>query len=97
MIILMRRHNVAEGSGGNRVWNLEQRCGKPTDDDLASPRLVRSHILRRRFDALVVLDREVKHEACPIFVAAAGDLEGPGAETAVRDVLTIEVRRPRGL
>ena len=88
MIILMRRHNVAEESGGNRVWDLEQSCGKPTDDDLASPRLLRSHTLHRRFDALVVLDREVKHEACPLVAASEG--------AAVRDVLTIEVRKPRG-
>ena len=90
MIIMMQRCNVAEESGGNRVWSLEQSCGKPRSGDLASRRLIASHVLRERFDALLVLDREVKHEACP--VAVADDAAGP----AIRDVLTIEVRRPRG-
>ena len=88
MIILMRRHNVEETSGGNRVWKLEQHCGKPMASDLKSKRLLRSHTLRKTFDALVVLDREVKHEACPV---VARDASAP----AFRDVLTVEVRRPR--
>lgn len=91
--IMMRRQNVAEGSGGNRIWSLDQPCGKPDEDSLQiarrDGRLLLSHTLYERFDALFVLDREVKHEARQIF--QADETAGP----AIRDVLTIEVRRPR--
>ena len=93
---MMNRENVSNDSGGNRIWSLEQACGKPTADDLASVhcakgnpsgRLLWSGVLRERFDAVFLLDRRVKHEALPIRVAdeQRGD--------AVRDVLTFEVRR----
>lgn len=85
MIIMMQRRNVAGESGGNRVWSLEQHCGKPTDADLSSSRLLTSCTLRDRFDALVVLDRDVKHEAFPVVARDSAD-------PAIRDVLTIEVR-----
>lgn len=85
----MQRHNVAPTSGGNRVWSLEQPCGKPTADDVSSERLLASHTLLRRFDAIFMLDRRVKHEALPVVQAD----EQAGA--AIRDVMTIEVRRPR--
>ena len=96
VVVMMNRENVSNDSGGNRIWSLEQACGKPTADDLASVhcakgnpsgRLLWSGVLRERFDAVFLLDRRVKHEALPIRVAdeQRGD--------AVRDVLTFEVRR----
>lgn len=86
-IVLLDRVNVASDSGGNRVWSLEQPAGKPLDSDLHNAsRLLASPMLRRRFDMLLVMDREVKHEACAIEPA---DL----SKAAVRDVLTFEVRR----
>ena len=88
VVSLMARRNVADGTGANRVWALEQPCGKPTAADLASVRLLASPTLLEPLDTLFVLDRRVKHEACPI--APADDVAG----VAVRDVLTFEVRRP---
>lgn len=68
-IVMMDRVNVAPGTGGNRVWTLEQPCGKPTPEDLASPRLLAEGTLEVRFDTLFVLDRKVKHEALPFHPA----------------------------
>ena len=87
VVLLMDRVNVAAHTGGNRVWSLEQPAGKPAAADLRNAsRLKKSVMLRDRFDMLLVMDREVKHEACAIEAADAG-------EPAVRDVLTFEVRR----
>jgi hypothetical protein len=85
IVMMWDRRNVAHGSGGNRVWSLEQPCGKPSVADLTSKRLLASAFLIDRFDTLIVLDREVKHEGTPITPADGGTL-------AVRDVLTFEVR-----
>ena len=85
-VVLMARENVAAGTGGNRVWALEQPAGKPRDADLANAsRLLASTVLTERFDTLLVMDRLVKHEACPIAPA-------DGTRAAVRDVWTFEVR-----
>jgi hypothetical protein len=93
VVLLVHRGNVAHGSGANRVWSLAQPAGKPTVAELehaeAEGRLLLTHTLLEPFDALFMLDREVKHEACPI--AQADATAGP----AIRDVLTVEVRRPR--
>ena len=93
VVVLMGRQNVAHASGANRVWSLEQPFGKPDSDSLAHAeeegRLLANHTLRERLEAIFLLDRHVKHEACPIW--QADDAAGP----AIRDVLTIEVRRPR--
>ena len=87
-VTLMRRDNVATGSGANRVWSLEQPAGKPSAADVANAtRLLTSRVLIDRFDTLLLMDRRVKHEACAIAPADA-------AQAAVRDVLTIEVRAP---
>ena len=88
VVMMMGRRNVAGGSGVNRVWALEQPAGKPTEQDLGSDRLLASTTLVEQLDTLFVLDRKVKHEACPI----APEQEAAGA--AVRDVLTFEIRRP---
>lgn len=93
-VIMMNRRNVLTGTGGNRVWSLQQACGKPSQADLASDRLLSSPMLLDRFDALFLLDRKVKHEACPIGVAPS-DVAPRADSSAVRDVLTFEVRRPR--
>lgn len=88
-IILVERRNVAPPSGGNRVWSLEQPCGKASAADAASSRLLASLTLLERFDTLLVLDRAVKHEGRPL-------APGPDEHAeAVRDVLTFEVRRGR--
>ena len=91
VVMLVRRHNVARDSGASRVWSLDQPCGKPRADDAALPgRLLASTVLTERFDTLLVADRAVKHEVRPITTARAE------AGEAERDVLTFEVRRPRG-
>ena len=66
---------------------MNQECGKPTNDDIISTKLLGAKVLEHRFDAVFLLDRMVKHEALPIEMA---DLDGV---TAVRDVLTFEVRK----
>ena len=89
VVMLLQRRNLAADSGGSRVWSLDQPCGKPAAAD-AEPtvgRLLGSHVLRHPFDALFLLDREVKHEALPIM--QLDESAGP----AIRDVLTFEVRR----
>ena len=85
-VVLMARENVADGTGGNRVWALEQPAGKPSEADIANAsRLLATTVLTARFDTLLVMDRLVKHEAWPI--APADD-----TRAAVRDVWTFEVR-----
>ncbi|KAL1519727.1 hypothetical protein AB1Y20_023236 [Prymnesium parvum] len=91
IVMMMSRRNVAPGTGSNRVWSLEQPCGKPSEDDLLSGRLLASSTLVDQFDTLLLMDRYVKHEACAI-VPEDGE-----AGAAVRDVLTFEVRRPQSL
>ena len=82
---------LARRSGASGVRALDQPCGKPTADE---DRLLARRTLRRRLDAIFLLDRKVKHEACPIAQhSAQADAD---AGPALRDVLTIEVRRPRG-
>lgn len=68
----------------NRIWTLDQPCGKPTAG--SQEHLLGNIVLRDQFDSLFVLDREVKHEALPITP------EDRGVGRAVRDVLTFEVR-----
>jgi hypothetical protein len=87
VVILFDRVNVKQGTGGSRIWSLNQECGKPTNDDIISTKLLGAKVLEHRFDAVFLLDRMVKHEALPIEMA---DLDGV---TAVRDVLTFEVRK----
>eukprot|EP00931_Biecheleriopsis_adriatica_P119605 TRINITY_DN94829_c0_g1_i1.p1 TRINITY_DN94829_c0_g1~~TRINITY_DN94829_c0_g1_i1.p1 ORF type:complete len:321 (+),score=48.55 TRINITY_DN94829_c0_g1_i1:153-1115(+) len=86
MIMLVDRKNLTPASGGNRVWSADQPSGKPTQADLTSPRLLGSFTLLDRFDTLLVLDREAKHEALPIVFQAD--------KVAIRDVMTVEVRHP---
>ena len=84
-VVLVGRDNVRGGL--NRVWSLDQPCGKPSVADLTSNRLLAEVTLEMPFDTLLVRDREVKHEATAI---APADVRRP----AVRDVLTFEVRPP---
>ena len=89
VIILMQRKNVTNNSGGNRIWSLEQKCGKPTKKDITSSnKILKQVIMREQFEALFVLDRKAKHEALPIEVDDDDNLG-----VAIRDVLTFEVRR----
>jgi hypothetical protein len=88
VVVLLGRDNVRGGL--NRVWTLDQPCGKPSAADLArrGDRLLAEVTLTQPLDALVMLDRLVKHEATSI---APVDPTRP----AVRDVLTFEVRGRR--
>ncbi|KAK3241033.1 hypothetical protein CYMTET_49170 [Cymbomonas tetramitiformis] len=99
VIFLLDRRNVASSTGGNRIWQLSQPCGKPSADAIkagTAGNLLESRILCDRFDAVLVLDREVKHEACPIVPdSLTSDAANGSPGAAVRDVLTFEVRRPR--
>lgn len=85
VVVLVGRENVSSDSGCNRVWSLEQPCGKPSQSDLSSERLLFQTVLTDPLDTLLVLDRQVKHEASAI---APANVVLP----AVRDVLTFEVR-----
>lgn len=87
-IVLIGRRNVARATGGNRVWSLAQRSGKPEPEDELEDagRLLANLMLREPLDSLLVLDRKVKHEG--LRIAAANESLG----AAVRDVLTFEVR-----
>lgn len=100
-VVLMDRINVAEKSGSNRIWSLEQPFGKANNDScgnhapvaISGPvntatseiRCLVETTLQQRFDALFLLDREVKHEALPISPIDA-------EKTSTRDVLTFEIR-----
>jgi len=93
-VVLIDRRNLAMDSGGNRVWSLKQRCGKaalvaddamPGSGEPGTAELLARVVLSDRFDTLLLLDREVKHEALPIAPIDP-------TQTAERDVLTFEVR-----
>uniref|UniRef100_A0A7S3L7B8 Fe2OG dioxygenase domain-containing protein n=1 Tax=Amphora coffeiformis TaxID=265554 RepID=A0A7S3L7B8_9STRA len=85
VIFLIHRTNVQ--GGVNRVWALAQPNGKPQAADvrLDNDRLVAELLLDQPLDTLLVLDRQVKHEATDIRPI---DIH----KVAVRDVLTFEVR-----
>lgn len=82
-VVLIGRDNVC--GGVNRVWSLEQPCGKPSAADLLSDRLLTEVTMETPLDCLLVLDRKVKHE-----VSSIGAID-PNMQ-ATRDVLTFEVR-----
>lgn len=90
IIIIVKRDNLCDESGGNRIWALAQPNGKadPGEEAAGHSHLLCSKVLKQQFDCLFLLDRRVKHEALPI--RAADQARGP----AVRDVLTFEIRRP---
>ena len=94
LIVLLRRHNLAPASSSNRVWHLSQPSGRPSAADIAnaSGTLLVAPMLLEPLDTLLVLDREVKHEARP-FDVASGALGG----VAERDVLTLEASRRQRL
>ena len=83
VVMLIGRDNV--DGGVNRVWTLDQDYGKPKESDMKSERLLLEHTLKDSFDTLLILDRNVKHEASSIFPMS-------GSAPAIRDVLTFEVR-----
>jgi hypothetical protein len=83
-ITLIGRDNVL--GGANRVWTLDQPCGKSSHHDVASGRLLLECTLLEPLDTLIVCDRMVKHEATSIAPEIL-------SEKAVRDVLTYEIRR----
>lgn len=84
VVVLVQRDNVQGGK--NRVWSLDQECGKPTEEDIASDRMMKEVVLETPLDTLIVLDREVKHEATAFRPVDE-------SQPAVRDVLTFEVRK----
>ena len=82
-IFLMARENVQGGT--NRIWTLDQPCGKSTPEDLDSGRLLMEVTMETPLDCVILLDRRVKHEVtCIVPITAT---------PAIRDVLTFEVRR----
>ena len=94
VVILVDRTNLTDESAGNRVWSLEQKSGKPIEEDLKSKKLLKELVLKDTFDTLFVLDRKAKHEALPLTIDKSYNHEKE-ANVAVRDVLTFEVRRSR--
>ena len=89
VVILLGRTNIQRTTGSNRIWSLEQKAGTPTEQDINdATKLLKTNTLLDIGDAVFLLDRKVKHEACPIEVLQ-------GASEGVRDVLTFEVRRKK--
>ena len=69
----------AEGGGESRVWSLRQPFGKTQPgDELIPGRLLFKGTMLRPFDTLILLDRDVKHEALPF---TAEDASKPARRT----------------
>ena len=95
VVVLVNRENVEEGSAGNRVWSLDQSCGKPSEEDIKSNKVLKELILKNTFDTLFLLDKEVKHEVLPILYSGGESKSSNGEDKAVRDVLTFNARRAK--
>ena len=95
VVVLINRENVEEESAGNRVWSLEQSCGKPTEKDIKSDKVLKELVMKDTFDTLFLLDKEVKHEVLPIRYSGNKSKSGKFEEKAVRDVMTFNARRAR--
>ena len=95
VIVLVNRKNVLEESAGNRVWSLDQNCGKPTESDINSDRLLKELVLKNTFDSLFLLDKEVKHEVLPIRYSGGNSISNNENKISIRDVLTFNARRVR--
>ena len=95
VVVLINRENVEEESAGNRVWSLEQSCGKPTEKDIKSDKVLKELVMKNTFDTLFLLDKEVKHEVLPIRYSGNKSKSGDVEEWAVRDVMTFNARRAR--
>ena len=95
VIVLINRQNVLEESAGNRVWSLKQNCGKPTESDIKSDRLLKELVLKNTFDSLFLLDKKVKHEVLPIRYSGGKSKCDNENKISVRDVLTFNARRVR--
>ena len=57
VVVLVNGENVEEESAGNRVWSLEQKCGKPTENDVKSEKVLKELDMKERFDTLFSLTR----------------------------------------
>ena len=86
-VMLVKRMNCDQRSAVNRIWSLEQSCGKPTIEDLSSARLLYETTMLDLFDTILLLDRRVKHEVTRLEKEIASE------ETLQRDVLTFEIRK----
>ena len=95
VVVLVNRENVEEESAGNRVWSIDQKCGKPTEMDVKSEKVLKELVMKETFDTLFLLDKEVKHEVLPIRYSGGNSSFPKGEEKAVRDVLTFNARRAR--
>ena len=93
VIVLVNRQNVLEESAGNRVWRLDQNCGKPTENDIKSNKLITELVLKDTFDSLFLLDKEVKHEVLQIRYSGGNSKCDDENRISVRDVLTFNARR----
>ena len=62
IVVLINREN-AEESPGNQVETLEQSCGKPTEEDKKSDRILNELVMKRTFDTLFLLDKEVNRSS----------------------------------
>ena len=95
VVALVNRKNVKEGSAGDRARSLDQSCGKPSEEDIKSNKVLKELILKNTFDSLFLLDKEVKHEVLPIQYSSGESKSSNGEDKAVRDVLTFNARRAK--
>ena len=92
VVALVNRKIVEEGSAGDRVRSLDQSCGKPSEEDIKSNKVLKEFIQKNTFDSLFLLDKQVKHEVLPIRYSSGESKSSNGEDKAVRDVLTFNAR-----
>ena len=63
MIMVARQENIRPMTSGTRIWSMNQRTGKPTEEDIASDKVLHTWQPSQPFDALFFLDESVMHEA----------------------------------
>ena len=95
VVALVNRKNVKEGSAGDRVRSLDQSCGKPSEEDIKSNKVLKELILKNPFDTLLLLDKEAKHELLLIRYSGGESKSSNAEDKAVRDVLTFNTRRAK--
>jgi len=90
MIVVVRRDNLKPGTGGTRIWKMEQGTGKPTPEDVKSgENILHTWTPEEPLEALFFLDESVLHEAL------RGMLQDESF-SATRDMFILDVRRRDG-
>ncbi len=85
-VILIKRINCDENSAVSRIWSLDQKYGKSSEEDRRSNRLLFETVMLEQFDTILLLDRNVKHEVTKLEKKIVD-------KSVLRDVLTFEIRK----